>query len=356
MEQRACRWTVSCARSYDQDLRDAFQDLRDACQRGRSAMTVGWRSPCTGRSTCSRGADDSGHVRRASSCAIAPFRRVTGGERTMEPTARWDLVAEGLKSEWVDVGGRRIHVRISTRPLPPGAPTIVLVHGIGVSGRYLVPTALRLARTCRVYVPDLPGFGLSAKPNEILDVPALADALAAWMRVLELPRAALLGNSFGCQIIAELGARHPWLIDRAVLQGPTMDPRARNVPRQLLRWALNSPREPATAWTSLGSVVRQDYRDAGVRRVIATFGHALRDRIEDKLARLEVPTLVVRGARDPIVPQRWAEEAVRLLPRGRLIVVPGAAHTMCFTSPDALARVVRHFVAPGCRPLTRRAA
>jgi pimeloyl-ACP methyl ester carboxylesterase len=274
----------------------------------------------------------------------------------MEPTVRWDLVAEDLKSEWTDVGGRRMHARISTRPLPPDAPTIVLVHGIGVSGRYLVPTALRLATTCRVYVPDLPGFGLSAQPSEILDVPALADALAAWMRVMELPRAALLGNSFGCQIIAELGVRHPVLMSRAVLQGPTMDPRARSVPRQLWRWAFNSPFEPAVAWTSLGSVVRQDYRDAGVRRVIATFRHALRDRIEDKLPRLEAPTLVVHGARDPIVPQRWAEEAARLLPRGRLVVVPGAAHTMCFTSPDALARVVRPFVAADRRRVTRRAA
>ena len=258
----------------------------------------------------------------------------------------WDLVAQGLRSDWTSVGGMRLHARVSTHALPTDAPVIVLVHGIGVSGRYLLPTAARLATTCRVYVPDLPGFGLSAKPSEVLDVPALADALAAWMGVAKVLRATLLGNSFGCQIIAELGVRYPALITRAVLQGPTMDPRARTVPQQLARWALNSPREPAAGWTSLGSVVRQDYRDAGLSRVIATFRHALRDRIEDKLPRLEAPALVVRGARDPIVPQRWAEEAARLLPDGRLVVVPGAAHTMNFTSPDALARVVRPFVEP----------
>jgi 2-hydroxy-6-oxonona-2,4-dienedioate hydrolase len=183
-------------------------------------------------------------------------------------------------------------------------------------------------------------------------VPALADALAAWMRAMKLTSAALLGNSFGCQVIAEVGVRHPALISRAILQGPTMDPRARTVPRQLLRWAVNSPFEPRPAWISLGSVVRQDYRDAGVRRVIATFRHALRDRIEDKLPHLDVPTLVVRGARDPIAPQRWAEEAARLLPQGRLVVVPGAAHTMNFTSPDALARVVRPFVEQDRRRFT----
>jgi pimeloyl-ACP methyl ester carboxylesterase len=243
-----------------------------------------------------------------------------------------------------------MHARVPARALPRNAPVVVLVHGIGVSSRYMIPTAIKLAETCKVYAPDLPGFGLSGKPSKILDVPALSDALAAWMRALRLPRAALLGNSFGCQIIAEFGVRHPALITRAVLQGPTIDPRARSAARQILRWALNSPFEPAVAWTSLGSVVRQDYRDAGVRRVIATFGRALADRIEDKLPRLQAPTLVVRGARDPIVPQRWAEEAVRLLPRGRLVVVPGAAHTMCFTSPDELACVVRAFLDADRRP------
>src|SRR5207247_9606363 len=92
----------------------------------------------------------------------------------MEPTVRWDLVAEGLTHEWVDVGRVRMHARVSTHRLPSDAPAVVLVHGIGVSGRYLVPTAVRLATTCRVYVPDLPGFGLSTKPSAILDVPALA--------------------------------------------------------------------------------------------------------------------------------------------------------------------------------------
>jgi 2-hydroxy-6-oxonona-2,4-dienedioate hydrolase len=264
----------------------------------------------------------------------------------MDAETHWDLVAEGLKSEWTDIGGMRMHARIGTHPLPLDAPRIVFVHGIGVSGRYLIPTAMRLAETFRVYVPDLPGFGLSTKPSTVLDVPALADALAAWMRATRLTGAALLGNSFGCQIIAEFGVRHRALITRAVLQGPTMDPRARTVPRALARWAFNSPFEPTAAWTSLGSVVRQDYRDAGVRRVIATFRHALRDRIEDKL-----PALVVRGARDPIVPQRWAEDVTRLLPHGRLVVVPRAAHTMNFTSPDELARVVRPFVERDRQPL-----
>ena len=85
----------------------------------------------------------------------------------MEAHVQWDLVAEGFRSDWTDVGAVRMHARVSTRRLPPDAPRIVLVHGIGVSGRYLMPTATRLAQIFRVYVPDLPGFGLSTKPSEM---------------------------------------------------------------------------------------------------------------------------------------------------------------------------------------------
>jgi pimeloyl-ACP methyl ester carboxylesterase len=60
-------------------------------------------------------------------------------------------------------------------------------------------------------------------------------------------------------------------------------------------------------------------------------------RIETRLAALAVPTLVVRGARDPIAPQRWCEEAAALLPAGRLAVVPGAPHAVNYAAPEALA-------------------
>ncbi len=56
---------------------------------------------------------------------------------------------------------------------------VVLVHGLVVSSRYMVPTAERLAPHCRVFAPDLPGFGGSEKPPRVLDVAGLSDALSA---------------------------------------------------------------------------------------------------------------------------------------------------------------------------------
>jgi 2-hydroxy-6-oxonona-2,4-dienedioate hydrolase len=245
-----------------------------------------------------------------------------------------------LESGWISVDGLPMHARVSADPAPDKAPTVVLVHGIGISSRYMVPTAERLAPFFRVYAPDLPGFGRSAKPSHVLNLTELADALDGWMQAVGLERATLLGNSFGCQIIAEFALRHPERVERAVLQGPTVDPKARTALQQIARWQLDTPREPP----SLGAVTIRDYRDCGIRRVVRTFQYSLQDRIEEKLPHMQVSTLVVRGGRDPIVPQRWAEEATRLLPKGRLIVIPGAAHTVNYNSPLELARVVRPFL------------
>jgi 2-hydroxy-6-oxonona-2,4-dienedioate hydrolase len=54
-----------------------------------------------------------------------------------------------------------------------------------------------------------------------------------------------------------------------------------------------------------------------------------------------VPALVVRGTFDTIVPQRWAVEATRLLPQGRLIVIPRAAHDVNYNHPVQLAQAIR---------------
>lgn len=233
--------------------------------------------------------------------------------------------------------GLRVHARVAREAAFEDDPAVVLVHGLIVSGRYMVPTLQRLAPFYRVYAPDLPGFGGSEKPPRALDVSGLSDVLAGWMQAAGLEGATLVGNSFGCQIIADLAVRQPGLVGRAVLQGPTMDPAACSVPQQVGRFLLSVPRDSL----SLVPIEFLDYLRAGHGRSWRTFRYALRDRIEDRLPAMRIPVLVVRGSRDPISPQRWAEEVTRLLPDGRLVVIPGAAHAVNYGSPSRFARAIR---------------
>ncbi|HEY9747576.1 MAG TPA: alpha/beta hydrolase [Allocoleopsis sp.] len=245
-----------------------------------------------------------------------------------------------LQNQYTSVNGLLMHSLLSAAPLPEDAPVVILVHGAIISSSYMVPTAELLAPISRVYAPDLPGYGDSDKPNNTLNLPDLADALCKWMDEMRIDRATMLGNSFGCQIIAEFALRHCDRIERAVLQGPTVDRHARTFPDQLWRFMLNAHLEDP----SQTPIQIQDYWLAGLPRIVRTFQIALEDRIEDKLPYLRVPTLVVRGKEDPVVPQQWAEEVVNLLPNGKLAVIPGGGHTLNYSAPLELVRVTRAFL------------
>jgi 2-hydroxy-6-oxonona-2,4-dienedioate hydrolase len=182
-----------------------------------------------------------------------------------------------LGSTWTPVHGLRLHARTSVDASAPATPTVVLVHGVAVSSRYLVPLAEHLAPRARVYLPDLPGYGRSDRPpGRDLTVPELADALASWMDRVGLDSPHLIGNSFGCQVIVDLAARHPDRVGRLVLQGPAMDPHARSAWRQALRWLAVVPFERY----SEGLVLLRDLRDLGPRRAVNMVRIALIDPIE----------------------------------------------------------------------------
>jgi len=240
-----------------------------------------------------------------------------------------------VRSRFTRVRGLRVHWREGGSGEP-----IVLVHGIGVSGRYLLPTARLLEPTHRVLVPDLPGFGPSAKPSRALGVRGLARALAAWLDAIGVESAPLVANSIGCQIVVALAREHTERAERLVLVGPTVDAHARSFPRQAFRLALDTAREPP----SLAAIVALDYLTYGPLRFLATARSALNDRIEDHARFVAAPVLVVRGARDALVSQRFAEELAARFANGRLVVVPDSPHAVNYARPDVLARLVRDFL------------
>lgn len=244
-----------------------------------------------------------------------------------------------LQSTWTQVGPWRLHARVGGCETSSELP-VVLVHGLSVSSRYLVPTAKRLAASRAVYAPDLPGFGASDKPDHSLDIPALARALLAWMDATGLDRVVMLGNSMGCQTIVDVGARHPERLAAAILVGPTPDPAARSVLGHAWRLARDLPHEPLTSILTQGG----DYLRAGIKRTLATLRYALADPFEEKLRLVAAPTLVVRGSLDPIAPRAWCEQVAAALPAGSFLEIPDGPHALNFVRPDDLAQATLDFL------------
>jgi 2-hydroxy-6-oxonona-2,4-dienedioate hydrolase len=254
-----------------------------------------------------------------------------------------------LRSVWDSIGGVTMHGLVS--PPADGAP-IVFVHGLGASIRYMAPTMERLAGDFHVAGPDLPGFGRSGSPAHPLTLHELARALEEWLDARGIGPAIFVGNSYGCQVILELVTHAPHRALGLVLNAPTMDPAHRTVMGQLVRVVADMPREPL----QLALLVARDYLRAGPRRLLATLGHALTDRVEEKLPLIGTPTLVVCGARDPVVTVGWASEVARLVgidipgaPGATLQCVGDAAHALPFEDPATFAAIIRNFAAHGVR-------
>lgn len=254
-----------------------------------------------------------------------------------------------LEERWITVNRLRIYTLAAEHAASVSATPLILVPGLNVSSRHTAKLGEQLAPYMPIYTLDLPGYGRSDKPRRLLTLAELSDVLVNWMQAIGLERAALYGSSFSAQIVADFAVRYPTRITRAVLASPTVDPYSRPLPKLVLLWRINEHREPPF----VGAATQRDYQDVSRLRAFFTLWQMVRDHIEERLPRMQAPTLVVRGSRDPIISQRWAEEACQMLPRGRLVLVPGAAHAIDLDAPEKLARVMRPFL---CEQAAERAA
>jgi pimeloyl-ACP methyl ester carboxylesterase len=218
----------------------------------------------------------------------------------------------------------------------PQGHQFLLVHGLGAGASYWAPLADVLARTGVVHVLQLPGFGRAPRPSTPLSVEALAAVVTGYARARGLDRPMLVGHSMGAQIVVEAALRDPDAFSAVVLLGPVVDPEAPRAWQQGRRLLTDVLLEtPSANWATL-----RDYARTGPRWYLASLPPMLAYRTETAVARLALPLLVLRGARDPIATRGWVEQLRRLAPVARTVEVPGAAHVVMFTHPEEVAREI----------------
>jgi pimeloyl-ACP methyl ester carboxylesterase len=246
-----------------------------------------------------------------------------------------------LAEHWTTVAGVKVFYRESRNPV--AGPVMMHVHGFGLSGRYLVPTAELLAEEFHTLVPDLPGFGRSGGANYRLDVPDLAHAAAAFLDDRNIRSATLVGNSMGCPVICEFAHLYPERLDRAILVSPAGGLQNRPLPRAVGQLARDGIREP----TRLLRVAVPDYIRFGVGSTWQLFRALTQYPALERLLALRIPTLAVLGVRDPLMPpaQRVREVASQTDNHVSVVIIEGAAHAINFSHPGELANVIRLFMA-----------
>jgi pimeloyl-ACP methyl ester carboxylesterase len=217
-----------------------------------------------------------------------------------------------------------------------GTP-FVLVHGIGVGYSYFRRLAGLLAAHGPVHVLELPGFGKAPKPRQVLTVEEHAALVVARLESIGRP-VVLIGQSMGTQIVLEAALRAPGLVQRVVAIGCVTDPDERSALLQGLRLAQDTLGEtPAANWQ-----VFSEYLRCGPRRYLATLPSMLFYDTDAAVAAVTVPTLLLRGAHDPIFRRPWARRLAARLAIGGLVEVPGAVHNAQATHPRSVASAILH--------------
>jgi pimeloyl-ACP methyl ester carboxylesterase len=254
-------------------------------------------------------------------------------------------------------------------------PVILLVHGMAGSSSTWRPVMPALAEHFTVVAPDLPGHGASAKPRGDYSLGALADSLRDLLTVLGHERATLVGRSLGGGVAMQFAYQFPERCERLVLVssgglGEDVNPllRALSLPgaeyllalgcnrwareaggtvvRSLRRFGLRPGPQFGDVWDSYASLTDGETRAAfmqTLRSVVDPAGQRVSATDRLYLAR-DVPTLIVWGANDRILPAHQAHATHAAIPGSRLEIFEGVGHYPNCEDPERFVKVVEDFM------------
>jgi pimeloyl-ACP methyl ester carboxylesterase len=240
-----------------------------------------------------------------------------------------------------------------------GGPPLIFLHGASGHVGWL-PFLDRLSRSFDVIAPEHPGFGQSDDPAWLESVGDLAYFYLDVMNALKLEGVHLMGTSLGGWVAAELAVRNTTRLASLTLvcavgiaaDGRSIDDVFRMTPeenarrfyfdpeRARARVAASSRADPLIAARNRATVVRLGYP------------RFLDPGLANWLHRIDVPTLLVWGENDGLVPPVFGEAYCKLIPSSRLVVIPAAGHAPFEEQPEAFVNVfvgmlAQHGLVPG---------
>jgi pimeloyl-ACP methyl ester carboxylesterase len=249
---------------------------------------------------------------------------------------RFHLWRVGVKSDYVEAGGYRLHYFEAT-PTSGGGTPLVLVHGLGARGEdwsAMIPALA--AKGFHVYAPDLLGYGRSQKPDVSYSISLEEQTVVQFMQVMHVPRADVGGWSMGGWVAMKLALDHPEMVDRLIVYdsagvyfpatfGPELftpsDPAG---VRKLI--AILTPRPRKVPDFAAEAMVRKLQANAWVvnRSTASMIGG--RDLLDFRLHNISQPMLIVWGSKDELIPLASGETIHRDVPQSVLNIVEGCGH------------------------------
>lgn len=282
----------------------------------------------------------------------------------------WKSIDWRSHQRWVEVDG----APLNTIVLGSGPP-LVFVHGLSGSWPNWLEQMAAFAGERRVVAMDLPGFGHSPMPRREISIAGYARILEGLFDALEIDAAAVVGNSMGGFIAAELAIAVPQRVERLVLVSaaglstyrnpavaralPTMQRIERAMATTGAWLASRSEtvaRRPRLREATLGLVVRhpsrldgalaaEQLRGAGKPGFMAALESILGYEVRQRLPEIACPTLIVWGDRDRLIDVGDADLFEQLIPDSRKVIFEDTGHMAMLEQPERFNPLLRGFLA-----------
>jgi len=309
---------------------------------------------------------------------------VPGGEAVAAASQnghhRFEVYGPVGRSPWLDIDWR-VHQRwVSVRGQPVNTielgsgPPLVFVHGLTGSWQNWLEQLPVLAPEHRTVAMDLPGFGHSPMPREQITITGYARLLDGLFDELGIESAAVVGNSMGGFVSAELAIAFPRRVERLALVSPAglstyRDARATRALPALRR--LERVLAACTAWGAanadaiarrprLREVILGDLtshasllpaalaaelvRGAGKPGFMHALEANLNCDLRERLSEIECPTLIVWGDRDRVITVRDADVYAELIPSSHAVVFEDTGHLAMLERPAAFNALLKEFL------------
>ena len=229
-----------------------------------------------------------------------------------------------------------------------GSNILFLHHSWGNPG--WLPVHTKLSKEHHVVVPDMPGWGGSERPIWARDTRDIAILCNRVIESLELDSVTIVGLGFGGYVAAELATMSPSELKGMVLIGAAgLKPKTTDILDQMLSshrgYIEESFRDHETYVAWMGEDPEDDMRQLWElsREMTARVcwkPYMFNRRLEPLLTDVKIPTLIVWGDEDKVMPLECAELYSKALPNARLEVIEGAGHLVELEEGDLVAKLI----------------
>ncbi len=259
---------------------------------------------------------------------------------TLIDMVRAGMLLAGIREETCNLSGVSMHYYCAGRR---GTP-VVLIHGLGSSAETWAALIPLLSKECLVYAPDLPGFGRTPLAPEGTNIDTHVHYLKRFVDALGYPRVTLVGNSLGGWIATRFAVEHPECVEQLFLlnsaglrrenwHSPYAEDRvtARKSLEYILGFSMPVPK------FVLDAVVRNSQTPAYVGFIR---GYDPREELDTVFADVHVPTTIIWGEQDHLLPLICAHDLHSGIANSELVLLPRVGHMPQIQAPVKIARII----------------